>query len=518
MSDLKRIILFIASPGDVEPARNRVRHAIDRINRLLAKESGFLFDPIGWEDIPPGKADRAQEVINQYVDMAHIFVGILHQRFGHPTGLAESGTEEEFIRIEKRWQGENPKPTVWMYFKKVPDDRLGDPGPQLKKVLEFKDRIRSTDFYREFEDESVFEEDVENAVADWVHRNRDIAFPTKLGLPDQLEIEDVSILAVLAKIGPASDSDIAGALSRSENEVRDSLERLTLQNLVQNDVDSNTHKLASAADAFVSIAKHLLIDAYYKSFLASPYFASMLEGRLPGILANRQHCMMKEDELTVLRAYLKTSPSVGKFILFGDTTRFDNLADQVRQQKMNDQLQAMAKEIASQTVLQQAMRFWLDDAMEGKILTHLDGKLLTGQVIRVGVAASFEDRLAFQQEVVIPMVAARAAGGLKAGQMVSGPPDLFVVHGTAFCHMGEDELALQAFDRALSLQITPDLRAAALNNKGLALLRLRRFPEAISCLEEALKLNPDLKQATQNLQRATQMQDGKTKISSEGES
>ena len=89
MTDLRRIFVFIASPGDVETARSSVRHAIDRINRLVAKENGFLLEAIGWEDIPPGKAERSQEVINKYVDIAHIFVGMLHQRFGKPTGLAE---------------------------------------------------------------------------------------------------------------------------------------------------------------------------------------------------------------------------------------------------------------------------------------------------------------------------------------------------------------------------------------------------------------------------------------------
>lgn len=147
MPDLKRIIVFIASPGDVASARERVRYAIKRINRLLAEKAGFLLKAIGWEDIPPGRANRAQEVINPYVDDAHIFIGILHQRFGEPTGLADSGTEEEFRRIEKRWHEKGLKPTIWMYFKKVPDARLADPGPQLKRVLEFKQRIKPSIFY-----------------------------------------------------------------------------------------------------------------------------------------------------------------------------------------------------------------------------------------------------------------------------------------------------------------------------------------------------------------------------------
>lgn len=59
MADLKQVFVFIASPGDVAPARDTARRAIERINRIVAKRAGFLLEPIGWEDIPPGKADRA---------------------------------------------------------------------------------------------------------------------------------------------------------------------------------------------------------------------------------------------------------------------------------------------------------------------------------------------------------------------------------------------------------------------------------------------------------------------------
>ncbi|GAH38909.1 unnamed protein product, partial [marine sediment metagenome] len=139
-NNLKRVLVFIASPGDVSDARNSVRHAVERINKLLAKDNGFLLEPIGSEDAPPGKSQRAQEIINQYVDVASIFIGILHRRFGQPTGVAESGTEEEYNRIEQRWENEEPKPEVLMYFKKIPVDQLADPGEQLQKVLAFKER------------------------------------------------------------------------------------------------------------------------------------------------------------------------------------------------------------------------------------------------------------------------------------------------------------------------------------------------------------------------------------------
>src|SRR5438045_1264364 len=221
MPDLRRISVFVASPGDVALAREHIRHATERINRLVAKEAGFLLEAVGWEDIPPDQASRSQEVINPYVDSAHIFIGILHQRFGQPTGIADSGTADEFLRIEKRWQEEDPKPTIMLYFKKVPADRLADLGPQLKKVLDFKQRIQPSAWYREFEDEAWLEKDVENALADWVYKHRGKTVHTvPEEMPHPVKDQDADILAALAKNSPASPFDIANALGRSEDDTR----------------------------------------------------------------------------------------------------------------------------------------------------------------------------------------------------------------------------------------------------------------------------------------------------------
>lgn len=336
-----------------------------------------------------------------------------------------------------------------------------------------------------------------------MHKHRRTAVhPTRRRPLNPLDVKDVDILAVLAKSGPVSPSDIARALGRSENKVWMSLKRLIRQNLIERTAETDIHKLASSADAFVSIGKHLLSEPHYKSFLSSSYFASMLERRLPGILANRQHCVINEQYLAALRAYLKTSPSAAEFILFGDTTRFDNLADQVRQENMAEEIRTMANDMATQLVLQQAVICWVNDAMAGKTLHEFDDRQIVGQVIWIKTSAAFEDRLAFQVVVNVPQMLIRAGGRLEAGQMVSGSPEIFVNQGVIFLHMGEYELALQASDKALAVNMPTNTRPAALNNKGLALLRLGRTTEALTCFEEALRLNPNLEEAQKNLQQA----------------
>jgi tetratricopeptide (TPR) repeat protein len=208
---------------------------------------------------------------------------------------------------------------------------------------------------------------------------------------------------------------------------------------------------------------------------------------------------MNDQDLTAIQVLLKTSSSATAFILFGDTTLFDNLADQVRQQKMNTKLQEMANEITAQNVLQQATRFWINDALDAKTVQEVDGKQIAGQVVRMDIAAAFEERLAFRALVVTPMMRVRASGRIEAGQMVSGPPELLVNQGAIMLHLGESELALSAFDRALKGNLTSPQRAVALNNKGLALRQLDRSEQARRCFEEALEIDPGLEIAKKNL-------------------
>ena len=132
---LEVITVFLASPGDTADERERVRRSVDRVNRLVAKQNGFLLEVIGWEDIPSSTGARAQEVINPFVRDADVFIGILKKRFGSPTGRAESGTLEEYELAYTRFQEKTPPPDVKIYFKHLSDDELSDPGPQLEKLL-----------------------------------------------------------------------------------------------------------------------------------------------------------------------------------------------------------------------------------------------------------------------------------------------------------------------------------------------------------------------------------------------
>src|SRR4051794_216212 len=98
---LRQYHVFLASPGDVATERQFVRKFFDDYNRQTAHIWNARFEVIGWDTDSTTGVGRPQELITQqtlekYRDSLALVIGIMAQRFGTPSGKAESGTKEEF--------------------------------------------------------------------------------------------------------------------------------------------------------------------------------------------------------------------------------------------------------------------------------------------------------------------------------------------------------------------------------------------------------------------------------------
>src|SRR6185436_13846594 len=98
---LSQYHVFLASPGDVGAERQYVRRFFDEYNRHTAHIWRARFEVVDWENYATIGVGRPQELITQQTLEKHraslaLVIGIMAQRFGSPTGKAESGTEEEF--------------------------------------------------------------------------------------------------------------------------------------------------------------------------------------------------------------------------------------------------------------------------------------------------------------------------------------------------------------------------------------------------------------------------------------
>jgi uncharacterized protein DUF4062 len=142
------IRVFLASPGDVQSERALARKVIDETNRTIAPRLGVRIELVGWEthSFPSFGSDPQALVNEQIAEMASydLFVGILWNRMGTETPRANSGTEEEFraAATSLRSQG---RPQIMLYFNQALANLTRiDEIDQKRKVILFKDEVRSS--------------------------------------------------------------------------------------------------------------------------------------------------------------------------------------------------------------------------------------------------------------------------------------------------------------------------------------------------------------------------------------
>lgn len=150
------IKVFLATPGDLIDERDSYYEELKEfyINDIIR------IVPTGYEIALASTGYRPQDIINTYVDDCDIFIAVFYRRWGQPTrdSIASSSyTEEEFSRALRNFSATG-KPQIFCLFKNVDIESMADPGPQLKKVLEFRRRIELSDsiLYKSFNSTEEF--------------------------------------------------------------------------------------------------------------------------------------------------------------------------------------------------------------------------------------------------------------------------------------------------------------------------------------------------------------------------
>lgn len=167
----KVIKVFIASPGDLGSERAIAREIGEEFNSLWAESTGYQVEIVGWEETT-GEIGRPQEIINRDLERCELFIGMLWKRWGTAPdthGKFSSGFEEEFSISLERYKREKI-PQISMFFKDVDGDLLRDPGPDLQKVIKFKENLINGKeiLFETFKDVKDFEKKIRRRIVDYV--------------------------------------------------------------------------------------------------------------------------------------------------------------------------------------------------------------------------------------------------------------------------------------------------------------------------------------------------------------
>ncbi len=174
-TNLTCLKVFIASPSGLSDERRAFRDEIKQYNESDAIPRGVFFEPVGWEDTL-GRVGRPQSIINEDVRESDYFVLLLWDRWGSPPDTKvdqpfSSGTEEEYhVALKCHGDGALPMRQLVLMFKAVDARQLSDPGRQLDKVLEFREKIEreKSHLFHSFDTPEGFRILLRRHLADWL--------------------------------------------------------------------------------------------------------------------------------------------------------------------------------------------------------------------------------------------------------------------------------------------------------------------------------------------------------------
>jgi len=146
--------VFVGAPSDVDEAHDVIRGQIEQWNRDHGPMSKARVEFTNWRTHShPAAGGRPQALLNrQVVDKCDIMVGIFNARFGSPTGVADSGTEEEIRRSIKR------RKKVMVYFANLPAPKRIKARNEFERIEKFKAKLGRNAIYHTYTDMPTFED------------------------------------------------------------------------------------------------------------------------------------------------------------------------------------------------------------------------------------------------------------------------------------------------------------------------------------------------------------------------
>jgi hypothetical protein len=186
MTNVERLLIFVASPSDVSREREYVEHVVAELNRSVAFDKNVVLQVIRWErNTFPAYGNDPQALVNAQIgEMAKcaLFVGIMWSRAGTRTPRAESGTIEEFERAVASRQRYR-RPEIWFYFRTTPISfGTQDQIQQAANVLAFKKRVQKRGLTPAYKNPGQFKDLFRQNVTQWLSARKLTPTPIRKSL------------------------------------------------------------------------------------------------------------------------------------------------------------------------------------------------------------------------------------------------------------------------------------------------------------------------------------------------
>jgi hypothetical protein len=155
--DSKIFTLFIASPSDIIKEKVIIHKLVNEWNHLQGRFKCVRIEVTDWNDAFPIYGERPQAIINEQIfDKSDFVVALFWTKFGSPTGVADSGTEEEILRAIKTQK------KLLLYFSNTPVPPHNINTVEYEKVKAFKIKHQDSGLYKIYKSDVDFKKKFQN--------------------------------------------------------------------------------------------------------------------------------------------------------------------------------------------------------------------------------------------------------------------------------------------------------------------------------------------------------------------
>jgi hypothetical protein len=208
--------LFVASPSDVKAERDSLDAIVCEINATHGEPLGYQLQLVRWETCVVPGAGRPQQVINDQIGAYDLFLGIMWRRFGTPTGVAESGTEEEYRIAYRAWEEKKILDLMFYFCKKPFMPCTIDELDQMRSVLNFRHELEGKAIVWDYKDEQEFP----NIIRQHLCKRLTRAVRERQGAVVHKAVPDDKTIFILRDVWPKMDQDLQQAVNMAYNENR----------------------------------------------------------------------------------------------------------------------------------------------------------------------------------------------------------------------------------------------------------------------------------------------------------
>jgi tetratricopeptide (TPR) repeat protein len=237
---------------------------------------------------------------------------------------------------------------------------------------------------------------------------------------------------------------------------------------------------------FLSLARQYLEGPNKFRFLGSAFASRLLATDVPGYLEARWKFRGPEQERAALYRFLGLTPAGLNHALFTLTDRY-SAADGEGRPGYAERERGRSPQMPR---LQADLLVRMANDMESPQFQELLAvKGMKAHLLRSTAKAATVQDLAFNIQADNLVSLGRPSVTSRSSHPARGEPEHCIELGAALLHMEEYEQAVAQFDRGIKDLRDPSRLLTAWNQRGICLLHLKKFTDATTCFNEALRYN-----------------------------